>query len=87
MLIPASFKTQRYPFIQFRLPEFPNEIRIVQETVQGGSSGNGQQTLQTKQQYRRSNVEYFNEKPNNKTQYYELTKFSRSDESSRGRKL
>lgn len=28
MLIPASFKTQRYPFIQFRLPEFPNEIRI-----------------------------------------------------------
>lgn len=45
MLIPASFKTQRYPFIQFRLPEFPNEIRIVQETIPGGSSGNGQSTL------------------------------------------
>ena len=59
----------------------------MQETIQGGSSRNGQQTLQTKQQYRRSNVEYFNEKSNNKTQYYELTKLSRSDESSGGRKL
>lgn len=32
-------------------------------------------------------MEYFNEKPDNKTKYFELTKLSRSGESSGNRKL
>ena len=49
MLIPSSFYEKKYPFIQYRLPQFPTDIIIEQEEIEDPETKEKQ--LLTRQKY------------------------------------
>lgn len=64
MLIPASFYTKKYPFIQFRLPQFATDIQVTEYVEE---DENGELIKKQTQKFSKGNIIYFNEKATNKS--------------------